>query len=67
MVLKVLLRFEPTVPITVTAATAINAAIRPYSTAVAPRSSLSSLARRAHMFSALAVTLLMISAPCFKK
>ena len=40
MVLNVLLRFVPTVPMTVTAATAINAAMRPYSIAVAPLSSL---------------------------
>jgi hypothetical protein len=42
MQLNVLLRFVPTVPITVTAATAINAAIRPYSIAVAPSSFLRS-------------------------
>jgi hypothetical protein len=40
--LKVELRFVPTVPITVTAATAINAAIKPYSIAVAPSSFLKS-------------------------
>ena len=33
---KTPLRFVPTVPITTTAATAINAAIRPYSIAVTP-------------------------------
>lgn len=44
-VLKTPLRFVPTVPMTVTAATAINAAIRPYSMAVAPHSSLKIFAK----------------------
>ena len=47
--LKVVLRFVPTVPITVTAATAINAAIKPYSIAVAPRSSLISRVRKVYI------------------
>src|SRR5581483_10588470 len=42
-VLNVELRLVPTVPITVTAATAIRAAIRPYSIAVTPSSLLNSL------------------------
>jgi hypothetical protein len=48
-VLNVVLRFVPTVLITVTAATAISAAIRPYSIAVAPSSFFSSLAKVANI------------------
>lgn len=50
MVLKVLLRLVPTVPITVTAATAINAAIKPYSIAVAPFSLFKSALKALKMF-----------------
>jgi len=46
-VLKVLLRLPPTVPMMVTAATAISAAISPYSIAVTPGSSWISLVKKA--------------------
>jgi len=54
-VLKVVERLWPTVVIALTAAKAINAAIRPYSIAVAPRSSLSrvAIARKARIASPL--------------
>lgn len=48
-VLKVLLRLPPTVPIMVTAATAISAAISPYSVAVTPGSSWISLVKKARV------------------
>jgi hypothetical protein len=49
MVLKVVLSRVPTVLITVTAATAIKAAMRPYSIAVAAVSSRKTFAKRAFM------------------
>src|SRR5580692_5065087 len=48
-VVKIEVRFEPTVPMIVTAATAISAAIRPYSIAVAPSSFLKSLVKVINM------------------
>jgi hypothetical protein len=48
-VVKVEVRFEPTVPMIVTAATAIRAAIRPYSIAVAPSWFLKSLVKVVNM------------------
>ena len=46
---NVAVRLVPTVPNTVTAATAINAAIRPYSIAVAPSSFFKSLVKVANI------------------